>query len=336
MKSSVVNLGGKLVGKGQPTLLIAEAGINHNGDVEVARRLIQEAKKSGADAVKFQTFNTEEYISRSNPYYELFKRCELKANDFKILQEEAEENQILFFSTPFDFTSVNLLAELEVPFYKIASCDLTNIPLIRKIAQAGKPIILSTGMGTIGEVFQALETINREGNEDVTLLHCVSNYPVTPEQVNLRAIPHMVEVFQRPIGLSDHTLGIDVPVTAVALGACIIEKHFTLDKNMEGPDHQLSADPQEFREMVERVRTIEKALGTGKKEPVELEENIILLRRSVVARKNISRGSKITADMVTLKRPGNGIKPELIDIVIGRTAKSNIAGDELVTWEDLE
>ena len=343
-----VKIGNKLIGEEEPCFIIAEAGVNHNGSVEQAKKLIDAAKDAGADAVKFQTFNAEKVViekaekaeyqketTGGGTQYGMLKNLELSEEDFNELADYAKKAGILFLSSPFDKKSVDLLDGINVPAFKIASGEITNFPLLRYIAKKGKPIILSTGMSTLGEVEEALNVIRSEGAEDVILLHCVSDYPASIEDVNLRAMETLKQAFRIPVGFSDHTLGITMPIAAVAMGACVIEKHFTLDRTLPGPDHSFAIEPDELREMERGIREVEKARGGGIKEKSELEseEMYIKARRSIHAKVNIPKGTKITRDMLIIKRPGYGIKPKFIDIVVGRDVKKDIKEDEWITWE---
>jgi N-acetylneuraminate synthase len=332
---------------GNRTFIIAEAGVNHNGDINLAKKLIGAAKDAGADAVKFQTFKAEKVVIKNaekaeyqkettgigESQYDMIKKLELTEYDFKELAEYAKKKGILFLSSPFDKGSVDLLDGLDVPAFKIASGEITNFTLLKYIAKKEKPIILSTGMSTLGEVEDALNVIRSEGVEKVILLHCVSNYPARIEDVNLGAMETLKQAFKIPVGFSDHTLGITASIAAVALGACVIEKHFTLDRNLPGPDHKASLEPDELKEMIKGIRNVEKALGDGIKRPTKDEVAIKrVARRSIVARVDIHRGTIITEDMLDVKRPGMGIEPKYIERIIGKRAKINIKKDELITW----
>jgi N-acetylneuraminate synthase/N,N'-diacetyllegionaminate synthase len=346
-----IKVGHKLIGDYQPCFIIAEAGVNHNGDIELAKRLIDVAKDVGVDAVKFQTFKVENLVTRDAPkvnyqiqntksnesQYDMLKSLELSEDDFKELYDYAKKKNIIFLSTPFDFESVDLLDELGVPAFKVSSADLTNLPLLEYIAEKGKPILLSTGMGCLGEIEEAIATIKNTGNDDIILLHCVTNYPAKFESLNLRAIQTLKEAFKLPVGFSDHSLGIYAPIAAVALGAVVIEKHFTLNKNLPGPDHKASLEPKELEEMVKAIRLIEKALGNGIKKPSIEEEKIKkVVRRSIVAKVNIPKGSVITKDMIAIKRPGMGLPPKYYREIIGKRARRDIKADELIYWWDIE
>ncbi|MBI5620480.1 N-acetylneuraminate synthase family protein, partial [Candidatus Gottesmanbacteria bacterium] len=257
----------------------------------------------------------------------------LSEMDFVELQHFCSKQGIIFLSTPFELRSAELLDRLQVPAFKISSGELTNLPLLSKIAAFGKPIILSTGMSNLSEIREAVDEIYAEGNRKLILLHCTSNYPTRPENVNLLAMETMRRAFSVPIGYSDHTLGIEIAVAAVALGACVIEKHFTLDRNLPGPDHQVSLEPEEFKAMVATVRNTEQALGSGKKEPRFSERKIAkVARKSLVAASNIPGGTKLIAEMLTVKRPGTGISPEYISVVLGKITRRALKRDTVISW----
>lgn len=339
------------MGESEPCFIIAEAGVNHNGDVNLAKKLIDVAKEAGADAVKFQTFKTEEVVTKNaekaqyqkeatgaeESQFEMIKNLELTEKDFEELFAYARERDILFLSSPFDKGSVDLLDELGVPAFKIASGEITNFPLLKYIARKKKTIILSTGMSTLGEIEEALEVIRKEGAEEIVLLHCVSCYPAKVEDMNLKAMETLKHAFKLPVGLSDHTVGITTPIVAVALGACVIEKHFTLDKNLPGPDHKASLAPDELKQMVKAIRDVGKALGDGIKKPTkDEEENKKAARRSIVAKVDIPEGAIITKEMLNVKRPGTGIEPKHIEEVSGARAKVDIKRDDRITWSKIE
>lgn len=346
-----VKIGDKLVGEGEACFVIAEAGVNHNGDIALARKLVDIARKAAADAVKFQTFKAEEVTTQSaekaqyqkqstdadESQFEMLKRLELTESDFEELFGYARRKGLLFLSSPFDKRSVDLLDRLGVAAFKVPSGEITNFPLLKHIAQRKKPIILSTGMSTLTEVEEALAVIQREGLTDVILLHCVSSYPAKVEDINLRAMETLKCAFKLPVGLSDHTLGITIPVAAVALGACVIEKHFTQDKSLPGPDHRASLEPDELRQMVEAIRDVERALGDGTKQPTpEEEENKQVARRSIVAKVDIPEGMIITEEMLDIRRPGMGIEPKHLDLVMGKRAVKDIEKDAPLTWDSME
>lgn len=324
------------------TCIIAEAGVNHNGSLETAICLVDAAADAGADIVKFQTFKAESIVSknaemaeyqktntgRTEGQYEMLKRLELSPSDHETLMARCKEKNILFFSTAFDVEGVKYLNKLGLPFMKVPSGELTNLPYLREINKCGKPVFLSTGMSTMQEVSEAVSVLDRC---EVTLLHCTTEYPCPIGAVNLNAMLTMKEKFGLPIGYSDHTSGIIVPVAAVALGASVIEKHFTLDRNMEGPDHMASLEPSELKTMVDAIRNVEVALGSGVKEPAEAEKkNIAIARKSIVAKKFVVKGDTFSEDNLTVKRPGNGISPMLWDSVVGRTAKRDYSPDDQI------
>lgn len=330
--------------------IIAEAGVNHNGDLDLAKKLVDAAVAAGVDAIKFQTFKAEELVTRAAPkanyqkattgegnQYAMLKQLELSLEDHIILKNYCQEQGIIFLSTPFDFASADLLERLDLPFYKISSGDITNLPFLEYIAKKNRPVLLSTGMSNLGEVEAAVETMLGTGNQDLILLHCTSNYPTVFTDVNLRAMLTLQEAFKLPVGYSDHTLGIEVPIAAVALGARVIEKHFTLDRTMPGPDHRASLEPHELKAMVEKIRNVEKALGNGIKRCARGEEkNKLVSRKSIVAARDIQQGEVITREMVQFKRPASGLAPGEINLVLGKKAKRGLEKDEIITLNDLE
>lgn len=345
-----VKIAGRVIGPGEPCFIIAEAGVNHNGDFALAKQLVDIAKRSGADAVKFQTFIAENVIAPGAPkaayqsaitdpaesQLEMVKKLELSFDHFATLKEYCEEKSILFLSTPFDNDSADFLDTLGMVAFKIPSGEITNIPFIKHLASKGKPLIVSTGMSTLEEVGEALEAIAKEGNDKVILLHCVSSYPTPAAEVNLRAMNTMAQAFRVPVGFSDHTNGIHIALAAVALGACVIEKHFTLDKNLPGPDHKASLEPAELAGLVSCIREVESSLGDGEKRPAPCERDVATVaRRSLVAKTTIAAGSIVSADSVAILRPGTGLPPAMIDRIIGRRAKNDIPSGTLLTLEML-
>ena len=319
-----------------PAFIIAEAGINHNGDIETAKKLVKAAKETGADAIKFQSYHTEEFVGVNSKNYQLFKDLELSEDEFAELHELSLKEGIEFISTPLDLSYVDVLDRMNVPAFKIASGDLTFIPLLQRVAGTGKPIILSTGMSTIGEIDRAVRTIREAGNDNIILLHCISAYPTPYNEVNLRAIKLLRDVFSLPSGYSDHTIGIQIPIAAVALGAKVIEKHFTLDKDMEGPDHKLSADPKEFTEMVDGIRIIEAARGDGYKRPMPCEEaGRFSGRRGIVSTVDLKDGDIISKRLLNYKRPATGIEPAYAGIIENRRVRRKISKDAPITWDDM-
>jgi N-acetylneuraminate synthase/N,N'-diacetyllegionaminate synthase len=337
-----LKVGHKQIDEGEPCFIIAEAGSNHNGSLEQAKKLIGAAVAAKADAVKFQIYKAETLYSKYTPefsylkgrnVYELIKDIETPREWLKELAKYCEDRDIIFLATPFDFEAVDLLDKY-VPAFKIASFEITDLELVKYVAEKGKPMIISTGMANLGEIEDAITAIKSVGNEDIILLHCNSLYPTPVEVVDLKAMATMKTAFKVPVGFSDHTLGIHIPIAAVAMGACVIEKHFTLSREMKGPDHSFAIEPAELKEMVRCIREVEKAKGTGIKEKSELEseEMYIKTRRSIHAKVDILKGTKITRDMLVVKRPGYGIKPKFIDIVVGREAKKDIKEDGWITW----
>ena len=353
------------------TFIIAEAGVNHNGSLKIARRMVDVAAEAGADAVKFQTFNTESITTRHTPLaeyqkkamktdgsqFDLLKKLELSVEDHRELKEYCKERGIEFLSTPFDLPSVRLLVEeVGVQYIKISSGDVTNGPLLLQCAHSGKPIVLSTGMSTLGEIERALGVLafgyvkgigpisdndfqiaysSREGRKmlrkRVTLLHCTTSYPTPYERVNLRAMDTLRNAFGLTVGLSDHSMGIAVPVAAVARGAAVIEKHFTLDRSMDGPDHRASLEPAELQEMVAAIRCVERALGSPRKGPsIEEARAIGVARKSLVASASIQKGDLLTPENLTIKRPGTGISPMAYWDWLGRPADRDYGEDELI------
>lgn len=326
--------------------IIAEAGVNHNGDIELAKKLIDEAKKSGADAVKFQTFKAEKLVTKaatkasyqnkndkkSQSQYEMLKRLELTFKDFEELMAYSKEVGIEFLSSAFDLESIDFLNNLEMSLFKVPSGEITNLPYLRKVAQTGKQVIISTGMSTYGDIESALEVLYKSNAKDVIVLHCNTEYPTPMSDVNLTAMKSIETAFNTKVGYSDHTIGIEIPVAAVALGAVVIEKHFTLDKNMDGPDHKASLDPKELTDMVTAIRNIEMALGDGVKKLSDSEKyNLDIVRKSIVAKRDINVGEFFSEDNVTVKRPGTGLSPMEWDKVIGKKAKKLFLEDDVIT-----
>ena len=315
--------------------IIAEAGVNHNGSVEIAEKLIDSAAQAGADAVKFQTFIAtagvrrfaekaqyqKENTTASESQLEMIKKLELPFDQHRHLMEYCHKRNIQFLSTGFDFESINLLKSLKVPCMKVPSGEITNLPLLRQVNEYMHPVIMSTGMATLNEIKEALAVLK---DCKVSLLHCTTEYPCPYEGVNLKAMQTMRDAFHLPVGYSDHTQGIEVPIAAVAMGATIIEKHFTLDRNMEGPDHKASLEPDELKAMVTAIRHIEAALGTGEKEPAECEKkNMAIARKSIVAKRAIKKGELLTEENLTVKRPGDGVSPMKWDEIVGTTAQKD-------------
>jgi N-acetylneuraminate synthase/N,N'-diacetyllegionaminate synthase len=330
---ATLEIAGRRIGPGQPSFLIAEAGVNHNGDVALARRLIDVAAEAGADAVKFQIFLAARLVAPDAPQAEyqkrntgvvesqqaMLQRLELSEEAHRELMRHCHTRGILFLSSPFDEESADFLAALGVVAFKIPSGEITNTPFLAHVARKGRPMIVSTGMSTLDEVRAAVETIRQSGNPPLALLHCVSNYPAAPEDINLRAMATLREAFAVPVGYSDHTDGIDIALAAVALGACIVEKHFTLDRNLPGPDHKASLEPAELAAMVQGIRRVELALGDGIKRPAEGERNTAsVARKSLVAACDLPVGAILRREHVAVRRPGTGLSPARIESLIGR------------------
>ncbi|MGA2461284.1 MAG: N-acetylneuraminate synthase [Candidatus Bathyarchaeia archaeon] len=343
-----VMIGGKRVG--ESVLIIAEAGVNHNGSLRRALKMVDEAAKAGADAIKFQTFVAERVVAKQAPkanyqkrrgrgktQLEMLKPLELSRQDFVAISERARKRGIMMLSTPYDDESVDLLESLAVPAYKVASGDLTNTPLLEHIATKGKPVILSTGMATLEEIKAAVATIRHQGNDKIVLLHCVSSYPSKVAECNLRVMQLLRDNFKVPVGFSDHTMGTEVALAAAALGAVVIEKHFTLSRRLIGPDHRASLEVRQFREMVRGIRLVEEALGGPVKVPTKEELTMRLVaRRSLVAAVEIPKDHVIAREMIAIKRPGTGISPSEIQKVLGKIARRAIKRDEVLTWHMVE
>jgi N-acetylneuraminate synthase len=330
--------------------IIAEAGVNHNGSLDLALRLIDAAKAGGADAVKFQTFRADLLASHSAqkaPYQErttsssesqfaMLQRLELDAAAHRNLIDHCRRTEIQFLSSPFDIESADLLAEMDVPLYKIPSGEITNLPFLKHVAEKGKPLILSTGMSTLGEVEEAVRVIHDTGASRLTLLHCVTEYPAPYEEINLRAMQTLRAAFGLPVGYSDHTPGIEIAVAATALGAEVIEKHLTLDRSLPGPDHHASLEPAEFAQMVASIRHVESALGTGVKAPAPCElPNIPVARKSIVAVRRLPAGHQLSSSDLAIKRPGSGLAAKFLPALLGRTLRADVDEEEILRWDHL-
>ncbi|HII29722.1 TPA: N-acetylneuraminate synthase, partial [Candidatus Woesearchaeota archaeon] len=348
---TTIRIGNRLIGHNQPCFIVAEAGVNHNGSIELAKRLIDGAKEAGADAVKFQTWVTGEIVTRyskkaayqeenwdeSDSFFESIKKIELPHKAFGELSEYAKKAGIIFLSTPDDIISLDYLVGIGMPAIKIGSGGITDIRLLKRISEKNLPMILSTGMSTMEEVKDAVNILKSKGNDKLIILHCTSNYPARTEDVNLRAMKTLQESFNTLVGYSDHTQDIATPIAAVAMGACLVEKHFTLDKNLPGPDHKASLDPKDFGGMVNNIRRTEVILGYPEKKPVEREYEIIrVIRRSIVANNDTPKGTKLMDELLAFKLPGTGLPPKDITKVIGRKTKRLIRKDEQIKLEDLE
>lgn len=328
------------------TVIIAEAGVNHNGDMNLAKRLIDEAKIAGADFVKFQTAvnPTSKYAPKAEyqkretgadeTQLQMALKLRLTLDQHHELYEYCNKVGINYLSTAFDIDSVHFLDSLRLPFWKIPSGEITNLPYLLEIAKTHKPIVMSTGMAEMDEIARTIKILKENGSGDITLLQCHTDYPTMMENVNLKAMNTLADTFHVPVGLSDHSIGIEVPIAAVAMGATVIEKHFTLDRNMYGPDHKASIEPQDLQDMIKAIRNIEVALGDGKKECSPLEKkNIIVARKSIVARRDIKAGEVLTEENITTKRPGNGVSAMRWFEVLGTKAVRDFGEDELICLE---
>jgi N-acetylneuraminate synthase len=347
---ATIEIAGRRVGGGAPCLIVAEAGVNHNGSLDLAHRLVDVAIEAGADAIKFQSFKADRLTTTDAPkaayqtertaahesQRDMLKRLELSADAHRDLMRHCRQRGILFLSTPFDEESADLLDALGIAAFKLPSGEVTNLPFLVHVAKKGKPLVVSTGMARLSEVETAVRTIEAAGNRHFALLHCVSNYPARAADVNLRAMQTMATAFAVPVGYSDHTMGIEVSLAAVALGACVIEKHFTLDRTLPGPDHQASLEPAELTMLVRGVRAVEAAVGDGRKIPAADEAaTAVVARRSLVAARDLSPGTVLTEDLVAIKRPGNGLPPAMLAQVVGRQVNRAVRADALLTFEML-
>lgn len=345
-----VLIGAQSVGPNLPCMIIAEAGVNHNGSLDMALRLVDAAAEAGADVIKFQTFKSEEVVSPIAPkadyqmrttgaaesQLDMVRKLELSQQAFATLSRYCRQRGLVFLSTPFDYGSVDLLQALDVPAFKIPSGEITNLPFLTYIARQGKPIIMSTGMSHLDEVVTAVETLGAAGAVDLVLLHCVSNYPALASSVNLRAMKTLEEHFAVPVGYSDHTEGIEIPLAAAALGACVVEKHFTLDRTLPGPDHRASLEPGELAAMVKGIRNVQAALGDGRKVPVATESNTAAVaRRSLVAACNLAAGTVLTEADIAIRRPGTGLPPTALPELVGRRLRQPVVAGTLFALEML-
>jgi N-acetylneuraminate synthase len=346
----IIRLGLKHIGEKQPCFIIAEAGVNHNGQLNIAKKLVDAAVSAKADAVKFQTFKAEgvvtdnagiasyakKNIGKNLKQLEMIKHYELSYDEFKQLKKYCDHKKILFLSTPHSFDAIDFLEDL-VPAYKFGSGDLTNIPALQYASRKKKPILLGTGMATLQEVRTAIRTIHKSGNRQIIILHCTTNYPCPIEEVNLRAMLTMQNTLNCLVGYSDHTIGLTVPVMAATLGAVVIEKHFTLDKTMPGPDHIASLEPEELKQMVTAIRNVETILGSYAKKPTRSEQEIMkLVRKSIVASQSIKKGVILRRNMLEIKRPGTGLSPIHLQQLLGKKTKKSITKDEHIRLNMVE
>lgn len=345
-----MKIGPYSIGESHPCFIIAEAGVNHNGDLAIARSLIDAAVAAGANAVKFQSFKAERLATKGAPkadyqvkngdssesQYEMLRRLELSEQNHDELMRYCEKRNIVFMSSPFDEPSADSLEDLGVMCFKIPSGELTNLAYLKHIARKKLPMIVSTGMAFLAEVEAAVHAIEQTGHHEFVLLHCVSNYPAAATDANLRAMATMRTALGKSIGYSDHTLGTEVALASVAMGACVLEKHFTLDRNLPGPDHQASLEPAELKQMVDGIRTIEAALGNGRKQPAASERNTAAIaRKSLVAAFDLNAGTLLTDELIGAKRPGTGLAPTMKSLLVGRRLKHDISANTLFSLEML-
>lgn len=342
----IIKISSKTISYKSPVFIIAEAGVNHNGKLDLALKMVDAAKNAGADAIKFQTFKAEDVVTaqgkmadyqkknigKTESQIEMLRKLELKEEFYGPIIKRCRQKKIIFLSSPHGgFGSVDFLQSLNVPAFKFGSGDLNNLPVLQYAAGFKKPIIIGTGMGTMEEVKEAVDCIKRAGNNKIIVLHCTTNYPCPLDEVNLKAMQTMMQKLSVLVGYSDHTLGIQVPIMAAALDACTIEKHFTLNKNMKGPDHKASTEPDELKEMVDKIRKVKTILGSKIKKPNKSEVSIIkTVRKSIVSLCNIKKGKKFTKDNIGIKRPGNGLAPKYYFHILGKIAKKNISKDGLI------
>jgi len=349
--NSVVRLGHRAVGPDQSVLVVAEATINHNGDLAMAKEMVRVAARVGADAVKFQAYHTEEFLSSKELTYtylsqgrevtesqfDMFKRCELTRSDFEAIRDECRRENVLFIATATDVEAKDMLVDLGVPAIKVGSDDLVHHPMLVAFARSGRPLILSTGMADLEEVRRAVDAVSQAGGQELILLHCTSMYPTPEDRANILRIETLRRTFACPIGYSDHTFGVSAAAGAVALGACLVERHFTLDRNLPGPDHAFSADPKTLAELVAGVRVMEAHRGSGEVRPTTEEIQMrAIARRSVVAAEAIPEGTLLKVEHFAYKRPGTGIAPMDAGVLLGRRTKRTLLAGEPITLEALE
>jgi|ETNmetMinimDraft_13_1059891.scaffolds.fasta_scaffold18952_3 N-acetylneuraminate synthase/N,N'-diacetyllegionaminate synthase len=329
-----IKLGNKEIGTGCPTYVIAEIGFNHGGYIDLAAQMIEKAAETGVDAVKFQTFKASDLVCEDAEHFKVIESCELSADDHEKLIAIAKDNDVAFLSTPFSNQSVDMLEKVNVSGYKVASMDINNLPFLKYIASFGKPMIISTGMATIAEILEAINSVRDAGNGKIVLLHCISKYPVDAKEANLRNISYFKEIFGLPVGYSDHGVENITSYVAVSLGACLIEKHFTVDKTMPGPDHKISADPQEMIQLVQGIRAIEESMGK-RFNTIERpdKKEATMFRRSLHSKVDIPKGTVINARMLKCVRPQNGLAPKYYNVVISRTAKVDIPKDTPISFD---
>jgi len=328
-----IKIGDRWVGEGEPTYIVAEVGSNHNGDLAQAKELIDVAASSGVDVVKFQIFKAETLLTHDHPAFQIIKDNELPREWVGELASYAEKRDIIFTASPFDHEAVDLLCEIGVPLLKWASPEIHDIPLLKYAAATGKALLVSTGMCNLMDIHHAIEAVRSQGNENFAVLHCVSSYPTETADINLRMMDSIRDAFKVPVGLSDHTTSTVIPAAAVARGACVIEKHFTLSRSLDGPDHSFALEPAELSAMVSAIREVDEGLGSSVKGPVPVVENLAVKYKYLVSDVAIPVGTTITTDMLTVKRGGHGILPVNLEIVVGRKAAEDIPEDKLISWE---
>ena len=332
-----VSIDNKKIGDGFPTYFVAEAGLNHNGNVKTAKQMIDAALDCGSDAIKFQTYKTENFLTKKSEYFEFFKSVELSFSNFAELNDYSKQVGITFFSAPLDFESASFLQSIGVSCFKIASSDITNVPLLKQIANTKIPTIISTGLSTMDEIQIAVNIFQKAGNNKIIILHSVSNYPTNPSESNLSVIGNFKQTFPYPIGYSDNGSNDLVDLVAVSLGFNLIERHFTLDKKMEGPDHFFSIQPTDLKHLISNIRLIEKIKGNPVKNPQPSESAIKnLIRKSIFTTSEIQQGEVISTENIGIKRPASGLEPKFYDDLIGKIVKKNIPSDTPITWNDLD
>ncbi|MCG8510679.1 MAG: N-acetylneuraminate synthase family protein [Rhodospirillales bacterium] len=333
---SAIKIGDKTIGAGHPVFVIAEIGFNHEGDPELGVEMVRRAAACGADAVKFQTFRTEELTLKNSDHFDLIKHGELDPEGHRKVAAAAKEAGVTFLSTPFSAWAVDLLEEISVPAYKVASMDVTNLPLIAKVAATGKPVLLSTGMATVAEIAEAVEIIQGVGKDNLVLLHCISHYPLQPENANLHTIGRLAEAFDLPVGFSDHSLGTNLVLAAVALGACVVEKHFTTDRTLPGPDHVHSSDPEELSALVAGVRAVEASLGRPLLDENRSDRgNAKSARRGLYAAMDVEAGTSLEAGHIKCVRPEEGLAPRFENLIVGRPVKTALEEESPIAFETI-
>ena len=348
-KMLLINIGGKNVGDNQPVFVIAEGGVNHNSNLDLALKLIDAAADAGADAIKFQTWRAEQLVTKAGKMaeyqkrntgkeesqFDMLKKLELKEGWYPQLFQRAKEKGIILLSTPHGgFEAIDFMEQYNFPAFKIASGDITNLPFLEYAARKGKPMLVSTGMSTMEEIKEAVDTIKQTGNDQILVFHCTTDYPLAPENINLKAMQTLMKELDVLVGYSDHTIGDQAAIIAVTLGACMIEKHFTLDRTMQGPDHIASTEPKEFKEMVVKLKHIPTIMGSGVKKPLTPElQYISVARKSIVANCDIKAGEKFTSENLAIKRPGSGIPPREFKNILGKIATRDISQDTLLDLE---